>query len=121
MRLCGECHRSPQTIPEDELEITVDLPRFAGTALGASKCYQKSGGKLSCVSCHDPHAGVSKKVDTYEKVCVSCHGGQTAAQKPCPVKPKSGCISCHMPPQALGDPEEVKFHNHWIRIYKDSR
>jgi len=121
MRLCGECHRSPQSIPEEELETSVDLPRFAGTALGASKCYQKSGGKLSCVSCHDPHAGVSRSATSYEKVCISCHNGQSAAQKPCPVKPKSGCIPCHMPPQSLGDPEEVKFHNHWIRVFKNAK
>lgn len=121
MRLCGECHRSPQTIPADQLETHVDLPRFAGTALAASKCFQKSNGKLSCVSCHDPHAGVSRNPATYERVCMSCHNGQATAQKPCPVNPKSGCIPCHLPAQSLGDPDEVKFHNHWIRIFKNAK
>jgi len=133
VRLCGECHRSPKTIPDDELESTVDLPRFAGTAFGASECYRQSAGKLSCITCHQPHPRASEDRKGYERVCLSCHsGGQAVVRvaspaktggtgKACPVNPRSGCISCHMPAQSLGDPEEVKFHNHWIRVYPQTK
>jgi hypothetical protein len=120
-RLCGECHRSPNAIPDDQLESTVDLPRFAGTAFGASNCFRKSGGQFSCISCHNPHARASTDRKSYERVCLSCHTGATEKQKPCPVNAKEKCISCHMPPQSLGDPDEVKFHNHWIRVWEKAK
>lgn len=133
VRLCGECHRSPKTIPDDQLEHTVDLPRFAGTAFGASECFRQSAGKLSCITCHKPHPRASEDRTSYERVCLSCHtsghaptaaaptGTPAAGVKGCPVNPRSGCISCHMPAQSLGDPEEVKFHNHWIRVYPQKK
>jgi hypothetical protein len=117
LRLCGECHRSPGAIPANELETSPDLPRFAGTALAASKCYRLSNGRLSCVSCHNPHARVSTDPVAYNRVCQSCHTGKPEAQKLCPVNRTSGCVSCHMPARSLGDPDEVKFHSHYIKPY----
>ena len=117
MRLCGECHRQPGAIPEGQLEAAPDLARFAGTALAASKCYQRSNGRLSCLSCHNPHTRVSTDLSAYNRVCMSCHTGKPVAQKLCPVKPTGGCVSCHMPTSSMPDPPEVKFHSHWIKPY----
>jgi hypothetical protein len=117
MRLCGECHREPGAIPEHELDTSPDLARFAGTALAASKCYKLSEGRLSCLSCHNPHARVSTDRAAYNRVCQGCHSGKPAAQTLCPVNRKSGCVSCHMPAQHMPDPAEVKFHSHLIKAY----
>lgn len=117
MQLCGQCHREPGAIPEDKLDEQPDSARFAGTALGASKCYKNSGGRLSCLSCHNPHEPVSTDRASYERVCKSCHTGQAGGQKLCPVNRASRCISCHMPERHMPDPPEVKFHYHFIKPY----
>jgi hypothetical protein len=121
MKLCGECHRSPGAIPDEELDAAPDLARFAGTALAASKCYRQSEGRLSCLSCHNPHTRVSTDRAAYDRVCQGCHTGQPAAQKLCPVNRTSDCVSCHMPTRHMPDPPEVKFHNHFIKVYPPPR
>jgi hypothetical protein len=123
MRLCGECHREPGAIPDHELDSSPDLARFAGTALAASKCYRRSAGRLSCLSCHNPHTPVSTDRAAYNRVCQGCHSGMADTQKLCPVKSPGtgavggGCVSCHMPPRHMPDPAEVKFHSHYIKPY----
>jgi len=117
MELCSQCHRSPTAVSETDMSQNTDIPRFAGTALAASKCYQLSKGQLSCVTCHNPHSSVETDAGSYERVCLSCHSPGKPEQKPCPVKPETGCIPCHMPRQSIDFPGDVKFHNHWIKPY----
>jgi hypothetical protein len=121
MQLCGECHRPPGAIPDAMLEVQPDTARFAGTMLAASKCYRRSGGRLSCLSCHNPHTRASTDLVAYNRVCQSCHTGQPAAQKLCPVNKTSGCVSCHMPARHMPDPPQVKFHSHYIKPYLPAR
>jgi hypothetical protein len=116
MQLCGECHRSPGAVAPEELATHPDLPRFAGTALAASACYTKSEGKLSCLTCHSPHARVSTDLAAYDRTCRGCHTGAAASSPACRVNPRSGCVNCHMPAEAAGEPRQLKFRNHWIRI-----
>jgi len=118
MRLCGECHRGPEAVPEAELATHPDLPRFAGTALAASACYKKSAGKLTCITCHSPHARVSTDLAAYDRGCRSCHDGGAKEKPACPVNPRDGCVNCHMPAESLGEPKALKFRNHWIRIFR---
>ena len=62
--------------------------------LAQSQCAQKSGGRLWCGTCHNPHASRANRAEAVRKVCLSCHsdmfdsGGHPAA---------SECVSCHMP------------------------
>jgi hypothetical protein len=95
--VCSKCHRSIDDITLAGIDAT-STARFQGYALEMSPCFKKSGGALSCVTCHDPHRDVETQQSYYEKVCLSCHAapGKYAA-KPCPVNAKSGCIPCHMP------------------------
>ena len=93
MELCEGCHRGPQAVPDAELESAVDLPRFQGTALAASKCYRNSGGRISCLSCHNPHRNASHDTAGYERVCAGCHSAASPGSKSCPVNPRAGCIS----------------------------
>jgi len=92
--LCVECHQSPNrtyTSPTPELEDPVSI-RYAPVGLSASKCFEASEGKLTCVTCHDPHTD-AKTVGRYDKECLSCH--QPGAKVNCPRS--SNCVSCHMP------------------------
>lgn len=119
MGLCGQCHRSPQSVSSDaDLSTIEDLPRFAGTALGASDCYRKSGGRLTCLTCHNPHEPLERSLAHYVSICRSCHTGRTGASPVCPVNRTSGCIGCHMPASAAGFPGGDKFHTHWIKVYQ---
>ena len=97
--------------------------RFQPVGIVQSKCYQKSAGAFSCVTCHDPHARVSPDRPAYNQVCLSCHGiaGKTKPETlakpapPCPVSSLSRCVDCHMPRKDAG--QGILFSDHWIRVY----
>ena len=65
-------------------------------ALSMSQCKIKSGDKMSCTTCHNPHSEppAAEKIDYYRSKCLSCHGEPFAA-KHHPKQPD--CTSCHMP------------------------
>jgi Doubled CXXCH motif (Paired_CXXCH_1) len=55
------------------------LKHYSLTVL--SKCYLSSAGKLSCITCHDPHqqpAGADA-VDYYREKCLGCHTQQSCS------------------------------------------
>ena len=65
-------------------------------ALSLSQCKIKSGDKMSCTTCHDPHQepGAAEKPAYYRAKCLNCHGAAFAG-KHHPDKPY--CTQCHMP------------------------
>lgn len=89
--LCASCHRSPNAEFASEMPELEDASsiRFAPVGLMASNCYKKTAGRLTCVTCHDPHQNV-KVSKTYDATCRSCHQPKRASCK-------SDCASCHMP------------------------
>ena len=92
--LCAECHVYPDreyTTAEPEMEDPASI-RSAPVGLAASKCFQASKGKLTCITCHDPHTDAKPAV-TYDDECISCH--ESGAKKTCPRQ--SNCANCHMP------------------------
>ena len=109
---CGNCHRS-----QVQGRASIDLNyvwnvRHQPPYLERSACFQSSSGRLSCLTCHDPHQPLRKN-DTpfYASKCVSCHGRSTKAA---PTTCAPDCVSCHMPLADVGS--GMQFHNHWIRI-----
>jgi hypothetical protein len=111
--LCTNCHRRPIEIPPGMPENRSELPRFPGRALPRSRCFQESQGQLSCVTCHNPHAPATDDPDSYVRACKSCHTAPHGT--PCALKKESGCVSCHMPLEAISGKIPLRFHNHWIR------
>ncbi len=65
-------------------------------ALSLSRCKRKSGDKMSCVSCHDPHRepSAAEKVSYYRGKCLNCHGESFGAKHH---PEKQDCTQCHMP------------------------
>jgi hypothetical protein len=84
-----------QSPPQDDL-----LEHYLSMRL--SKCYRASGGKISCITCHDPHVqpGLSEAPGYFHAKCMLCH-----TEKSCTVpletrrsqNPPDNCIACHMP------------------------
>ena len=85
-------------------------------ALSLSACKRKSGDKMWCVSCHDPHQepGPAEKVAYFRGKCLSCHGeGFAAKHHP----DKLDCTSCHMPALPSKDVAHTQSTDHRILKY----
>jgi hypothetical protein len=126
LALCGSCHRLPSASQANRIKPDdPNLVRFQPVGIAQSKCYQKSAGAFSCVTCHDPHTRVSPDRPAYDKVCLTCHLGAPAPKiestpkpaPPCPESAQSRCVECHMPRKDAG--QGILFSDHWIRIYPE--
>lgn len=82
------------------------LERFevnhAGYRLLHSACFQKSGGRLTCTTCHDPHTARARNA------CGSCHESGHARET-------TDCAGCHMPRRRTQDAIHVAMTDHWIQ------
>ena len=85
--------------------------------LAGSKCSVASGGKMSCTTCHDPHADPTKKgrEDYFRQGCLKCHAdrGCSAPQAERQVK-NDACAACHMPRRAALDISHTAVTDHRI-------
>src|SRR6202012_6096645 len=75
-------------------------------ALLQSACKRASGDRMTCTTCHDPHASetnatAQERVAFYRAKCLSCHTGAKYATTHHPEQPD--CASCHMPRSASED------------------
>jgi hypothetical protein len=126
--MCGKCHKGPQQVGTSGNEVTM-TQRFQPYGLMQSPCFQKSGDRLSCLSCHDPHTNVSTDRRTYEKACLNCHRPTSIATaatpasvpgKPCPVNPREKCVECHMPTRKVFSNSQlpIAMADHLIWAYR---
>jgi hypothetical protein len=113
-QMCGKCHGLSDVNPDHPV-----LTRFQPWGLEQTPCFRQSGGKLSCVSCHDPHENLKRDTKFYESKCMGCHTGASGsvAKRVCPVNATSGCVGCHMPTDS-SSMLHVSFSDHRIRIVK---
>jgi predicted CXXCH cytochrome family protein len=87
--------------------------------MAASKCFQASGGKMGCTSCHDPHAAPKpEEADGYYRGrCLQCHQEQGCGLPPATRRERvasDSCAACHMPRQASGRGVHVSDTDHRI-------
>ena len=118
---CGKCHRTAASVENLDAVAKASTQRFQPYGLSLSACFKKSADKLTCVTCHSPHADASTDTKGYEKTCLSCH--TAPQQKACPVNPKEKCVSCHMPTRKVfpGTDFPIAMADHFIRIYRDAK
>ena len=103
---------SRQSAPKDDL-----LEHYLSMRL--SKCYLKSGGRLGCISCHDPHVQPSQQEAPafFHRKCLGCH-----TEKSCAVPlslrmhnlPADDCAGCHMPKREVTVISHSVLTNHRI-------
>ncbi len=131
VELCGRCHRAEKSVAPDSLDAKMPQ-RFQSYALAKSRCFKESGGKLSCLTCHNPHRDAETDVKKQEAGCLKCHAsgqgnGMGVGSAPllaqarfCPVNPATGCIGCHMPRRRVFTRKDLPttMADHYIRIYK---
>jgi predicted CXXCH cytochrome family protein len=67
-----------------------------------SICWQESAGRLTCVSCHDPHdsPGKAETDRFYREKCLTCHAVDDCGELPDRrhrTLMADSCVACHMP------------------------
>lgn len=108
--------------------MNVFLPRYTNSherfimasqadRLRLSECFK--GGKMSCITCHNPHKSVATTaVDQYNDACKSCH--KTAKDVLCSETATArkvendNCVSCHMPRSGSIDIPHINISDHYI-------
>ncbi|MFG0334140.1 MAG: multiheme c-type cytochrome, partial [Maioricimonas sp. JB049] len=87
----------------------------------SSACFQRSGGALGCVSCHDPHRlpAEQDRVEFYRTSCLNCHGpNDTQCSVPreqrLETTVEDSCILCHMPRLDANDVPHISQTDHRV-------
>ena len=82
-------------------------------ALWMSVCKQKSGDKMACTTCHDPHSSPKpeQRVAFYRAKCLTCHEEAFAAKHHVE---QPDCASCHMPRTTSVDVAHTQATDHRI-------
>jgi len=82
-------------------------------ALSLSQCKRKSGDRMWCGSCHDPHQEPAEtdKAAYYRGKCLNCHGDGFAAKHHAN---QPDCRQCHMPSLPSADVAHTQSTDHRI-------
>ena len=82
-------------------------------ALQQSMCKKKSGDRISCTTCHDPHQTVKpeERVNFYRGKCLACHGAKFAAKHH---RDQRDCTGCHMPAALSSDIAHTEVTDHRV-------
>lgn len=112
--LCGACHRMPAAAGSATDLRNPWNARHQPLLLALSACFRQSQGRLTCFTCHAPHAPLETKLAAYNAACAKCHAAPRHAR---PVQGRP-CAECHMP--AARPLPNLAFANHRIAIYAPS-
>jgi hypothetical protein len=89
-----------------------------------SKCYRASSGRLSCITCHDPHVEPTREEAPayFAAKCLTCHTNQSCKL---PIEsrmrrtPANDCVGCHMPKREIQVISHSSATNHRILARPD--
>jgi len=97
---------------EAQLRVTSHVENLA-----QSVCKRKSGEKLWCGTCHDPHSvpSATEKVAYFRGKCLTCHQTSSCSASQASRQANGdNCMTCHMPRNPTSDIEHVVFTDHAI-------
>ncbi len=94
------------------------------SALQASRCFRASNGKLSCLTCHDPHVQPrGREVAPYFRAkCLTCHTDESCKlplTSRAEENPADNCVACHMPKRGIQQISHSALTNHRIPARPD--
>jgi hypothetical protein len=131
---CGACHGTFWDIELGPAEGTATV-RSPSYRLAKSRCWAGGEGRITCLTCHDPHRHLDAAAASYDAVCLGCHGGDagagdaagSSALRCAPwgaggeehrAVEAPGCADCHMRKYELPQ-VHVKSTDHLIRIVRE--
>jgi tetratricopeptide (TPR) repeat protein len=83
-----------------------------GARMLRSQCYTASGGKLTCIHCHDPHRPVADfALSDYDRKCQSCHAAEACSRQE-DRSAEGSCVKCHMPKRPTREGLHLVFTDH---------
>ena len=79
-----------------------------------SACKRGSGERMTCTTCHDPHASptAEERVTFYRGKCMACHAGLATGHHAA----NPDCTGCHMPREETEDIAHEQVTDHRIQI-----
>ncbi|MGI9071610.1 MAG: cytochrome c3 family protein [Bryobacteraceae bacterium] len=94
------------------------------SAMKISRCFRESRGKLSCLTCHDPHVQPTSTqvVSYFREKCFTCHTDESCRlprKTRMEQKPPDDCIGCHMPKRNIAVISHSALTNHRIPARPD--
>jgi hypothetical protein len=147
--ICASCHQTgdarvlkpgknfqdfrPGSALDDTLAILIVPPKRDAPvrsdllehyfSMTLSKCYRESKGRLSCITCHDPHTQpAGREVSVLFRLrCLTCHTEKSCAVPPAirqRKNPPDDCAGCHMPKRDVKEIPHSMLTNH--RIVRES-
>jgi hypothetical protein len=79
--------------------------------LALSACARKSGARLWCGTCHNPHETVARPADYFRTRCLTCHAKTLDKQH---ASEGRNCVQCHMQRSPTTDGGHTIFTDHRI-------
>ena len=92
-------------------------------ALLRSACRRAVGERLTCVTCHDPHAepAPEQRVAFYRGKCLQCHTDSVTFHASTHHPEQPDCAQCHMPSRTTSDIAHEQNVDHDIELHDGKR
>jgi hypothetical protein len=110
--LCSGCHSGIA----EEATAEPDVHGNQVALFKASRCFQESGGTMTCTTCHDVHR-VQHDASALSSRCGICHE-RNACPKAVGEAGNAMCIDCHMPLMPSRLIAVQRYRTHRIAVYR---